>query len=213
MTRRRRRSLDERRADALVSGAMTPESAPADLVDLAHTIDALGRVERAEPFGDPAFEAFADRVAERRDSPAIVPLVGRGRRVRPRRAIVVIAAAAAGVVVVGGLAGADALPGPLQRIAHTLLDHVGISVPDRRSDGSADTGIEVRPHSGSSDSPSGTGGNGNGNAGGIGNGNAGGNGNGNAGGNGNGNAGGNGNGNAGGNGNGNAGGNGKPPVT
>jgi hypothetical protein len=133
---------------------------------------------------NPALLAFLDQLAEYgagsppEPRPALVarldgftplhavpaPLATRPTRragVRRRGLRPVAAAFVGGAVLFGGLAGAGALPGPLQRVSAQLGSHIGLDLPEPGADGSAPSApaSTVAPRgSGSGSAPGGPGG-------------------------------------------------------
>jgi hypothetical protein len=145
-----RPELDPDTAERLLSGSLAPDDAPPGFAAVA----ALLADARPAP----------DAAVVERDLDALVGAIGtqpdRAGRLNPRRSpmlthlVTAKVAAIVGAVVlgVGGVAAAGALPAPAQDAAHSVLDHVGVTVPGPDDSSSAehpgthDTGSQDNNH-------------------------------------------------------------------
>jgi len=120
----RRNDLEE----ALLTGRIDPQDAPADLAALAALIRAAQAP--AAPFELAGTEELVAEVAALVRASRPVPQVAPARRLAPRLALR-IAAAALGAALTGGIAAAatGALPASLQAPVARALHHLGISLP------------------------------------------------------------------------------------
>ena len=123
--------LDERTADRLLAGAVSPDDAPPGYAGVAHLLDAAGTPAlEGEGAGRQAATVAAMQSAV---LGRLVPLPDpEGKRNMISKALTVKAAAAAAVVVLGAGSAAAAtgsLPGPVQNTTAHLLSHVGLDVP------------------------------------------------------------------------------------
>jgi len=107
--------LDRDTTERLLRGAVAPDDSPPGYADVARLVGGL----QAPPA--PAELRGFEHVAAAFATP-------RPRR-RRRRLQLVTVVAAAGVVTFGGLAAANALPAPAQRVTANVLHTIGVRVP------------------------------------------------------------------------------------
>ena len=110
------RQLDHDTAERLLDGVVTPDDAPPGYRLVARLIAAL---RAPEPLREPRRTRAAARTSGQ-------PAVRTSRS--GHRQFAVLAVVLAGILTLG-LASAGALPGPVQRIAATVLEHAGVPVP------------------------------------------------------------------------------------
>jgi hypothetical protein len=136
--------LDPHTADRLVAGLLDRDDAAPEYRRVVDTLSALRRPPEPTELGDEADSVarIAHAVVAARDHRA-----SHRRRSLPPVLKLATAAAVGVLALTGGLAAAGAL-GPAQRVASTVLDTVGISVPD--GDGS---GNPVTPNTTSGTRP------------------------------------------------------------
>jgi hypothetical protein len=124
----------------LLSGRMDPEDAPRGYVGVAELVRALrAPATPAELAGKAAAVAVASALLTAPPPP--VPVADElGSRRRERARWIVPRTKVMSLVLVGtvlgtsGLAAAGALPGPVQDVAHRILEEVGIQVPSSSDD-------------------------------------------------------------------------------
>jgi hypothetical protein len=122
-------SLDESTVDRLLSGAVAVDDAPPGYASVVRALDALRAPATAQEACDPTADVQAILAALGGQH---VPRAAHGERAaRSRKVVQPIAATLIGsLVLLGGLAGANALPGGAQAVAHDMLGALGVTVPD-----------------------------------------------------------------------------------
>jgi hypothetical protein len=126
-------TLDLHTADRLLAGAVAPKDAPPGYADLAGLLEATWTEPMPDELGREtetvAMMAAEVRTPSGRDRPSPTK---RPARSSVSRARITAALVAAGLACGTALAWAGALPGPAQDVASSVLDRVGISVPDHK---------------------------------------------------------------------------------
>jgi hypothetical protein len=119
-----RLALDLCTADRLLSGALEPEDAPHRYGEVASLLRIASGVTTGPRYGEEAAVATVVWAIRSNHRPAPA---------RPRRAHARLKGATAGIVaaftLTGGLAAANALPSPAQKVAADALGVVGVHVP------------------------------------------------------------------------------------
>lgn len=114
-------SLDRDTAERLLDGQITPDDAPPGYGVVARVLAVLRAPEKTEHHRKAPVVAGATRAVRSAGAVATRSRV-------PRRQIVAATVVLGGILTVG-LASAEALPGPVQEIAASVLDRAGIHVP------------------------------------------------------------------------------------
>jgi hypothetical protein len=120
--------LDRDTADRLLAGLVPPDDAPPEYAEVAGLLGSCFRLSLPDRTRERAtIDAMIERISSRpaADTPARGWVAAR-RRVRYK-----LVPLAIGAMLVGtsGLAFAGELPGPAQRIAHTMFASVGLDIP------------------------------------------------------------------------------------
>jgi hypothetical protein len=120
--------LDEHTAERLVSGDLFADDAPPGYAGVVRAADALrAPATAAELAGEAcAVQAITAAMAVPEQIQADSTIARRSRR----GARIAAGALVGSAVLFGGLAGANALPGAAQGVAHDVLGSLGVNVPD-----------------------------------------------------------------------------------